>query len=227
MKTIKYIFIISLSIALPIKSVNGLFSPVSAKQKIVMINPAGDAKHTGRKLSNSYERAITFKIAESLTKELESRYGMRVIVTRVPGDELVPLQNASFANRAHVDFFINLNVYKEEHEKPKICLMHRMLDPLADLAKRSYPLLELTPVEYVHMRNIYKTKSFSERITMVMTQPDYQNLFDFSDIHGLPIKPLEGIVAPAVLFDIGLNDEEKWPMLVEPIAVSLKFLLDY
>jgi hypothetical protein len=204
----------------------GLFNNPT-RPKIIMINPAGDAKHTGRKLTNNYERAIAMKLADSLAKAVENRYGMKVLITRAPGDELIHLQNASFANRVNVDFFININIYKEDHEKPRLYLFHRMLDPLADLARRTYPLLELASVNTAHMRNIHKTKSFGERIKMVMTQQDYQNLFDFSGVHGLPIKPLEGIVAPAVLFDIGLNDEERWPMFVEPITASLKFLLDY
>ncbi len=226
MKLINYFLFLCLICSLPTNSAYGLFSS-SAKPKVVMINPAGDAKNTGRKLSNNYERSIAFKIAERLAKALEDRYEMKVILTRVPGDELVHLQNASFANRTNIDLFININIYKEDHEKPRLQVYHRMLDPLADLARRSYPPLDLAPVSHVHMRNINKTKSFGERINMTLTQPDYQKLFDFSGVSGLPIKPLEGIIAPAFLFDIGLNDEEKWPLFVEPIASSLKFLLEY
>lgn len=226
MKLIKY-FLLCIACALSITNAYGLFSGVFQKPKVVMINPAGDAKRTGRKLANSHERAISLKIAESLAKSLEARFGMKVLITRTPGDEIVHLQNASYANRAGVDLFININVYKDDHEKPRLYLYHRELDPLADLAKRAYPPLELAPVSHAHMRNIHKTKSFGERIKMVLTQQDYQTLFDFSGLHGLPLKPLEGILAPAMLFDLGLNDEEKWPMFIEPITASMKFLLDY
>lgn len=196
-------------------------------QKIILINPSGDSKRTGRKFPTNYERAITFKIAEALQKNLEQRYGMRVIQTRVPGEEIVPLQNASFANRLNVNTFLNINVYKEETEKPKIYLYHRVVDPIVDLAKRSFQPLTLLKVNQAHIRNIHTTKSFGERIKMVLTIPDYQPLFDFYGVYGLPIKPLEGITSPAFLLEIGLNDEEKWPALIEPLTTSLKFLLDY
>ncbi len=203
-----------------------LFGP-APKPKIVMINPAGHARQTGRKLPNSHERAVSYKLAEALGRAIENRYGMRAVLTRTPGEALVHLQSASFANRLNVDFFININIYKEDHEKPKVYLMHRMIDPFADLARRSYPPLEFTPVSHAHMRNIHKTKSFGERIKMVLTQPEYQKLFDFSGVQGLPLKPLEGVTAPAVLFDIGINDEAKLAQLVEPLAASMKFLLEY
>ncbi len=227
MKTYRIQFLLLLlSCSMPVKYAHGLFGSPQ-KPKVIMINPAGDAKKSGRKLSNNYERAITFKLAERLAKSIEDRYGMKVILTRVPGDELVHLQNASFANRINVDLFLNINIYKEDHEKPKMLVYHRMLDPLADLVRRTYPSLELAPVNVAHMRNIHKTKSFGERIKMALTNQDYQKLFDFSGVHGIPIKPLEGIIAPAFLFDLGLNDEDQWHLFIEPITTSLKFLLEY
>lgn len=226
MKIINYIFILAIALIYGNNHVAALFN-APAQQKVVMINPAGDAKHPGRKLSNNYERAITFKCAEKLGKELESRYGMKVILTRVPGDEVVPLQCASLANRSHINFFIELAFYKREAAKPKVYLMHRMLDKLTDLARRSFSPLDLIPVAFAHRVNLHTTQSYSERIAMALAQSCYQKLFDFSDLHGLPLKPLEGITAPAVLFEIGINEEDKWPSLVEPIAESLKFLLDY
>jgi hypothetical protein len=47
------------------------YAQSSQTQKISMIHPAGDVKHTGRKFPNGYERAVSFRIAEQLQKGIE------------------------------------------------------------------------------------------------------------------------------------------------------------
>jgi hypothetical protein len=205
---------------------SGLFDSTE-KQKIVMINPAGDAKNIGRKLSSNHESAIAFKLCEQLAKTLENRYNMKVILTRIPGDELTHLQTASLANRANIDLFLDVNIYKEEREKPRLYLYNLVRNPITDLAKHSLPPVSFIPTNMLHINHIHKTKSFGERIKMVLMQQEYQKIFDFYGTYGIPIRSLEGINAPALFFDLGLNEEEKLTYFIEPLVASLKFLLEY
>ena len=205
---------------------SGLFT-TTEKQKIILINPAGNAKNIGRKLSSSCERAIAFKLAGQLAKTLENRYNMKAFLTRIPGDELTHLQTATLANRANIDLFIDINIYKEEREKPRLYIYNLIHNPITDLAKHSLTKTSFTPINILHINHIHKTKSFGERIKMVLTQQENQKIFDLIGIHGIPIKSLEGINSPALFFDIGLNDEEKWDSFVEPLVASLRFLLEY
>ena len=125
------------------------------KQFLVMIDPAGHAKNVCRKLVEGYERAQTFKFAQSLSKGLQDKYGFRVILTRYPGEEIVDLQNASFANRLNVDFYLNINVYRQDSVKPKIFMYHLVYNPMVDLARRSFEPYTFIPINQVHFTNIH------------------------------------------------------------------------
>jgi hypothetical protein len=56
-------------------------------------------------------------------------------------------------------------------------------------------------------------------------QPENQRLFDFYGPVGIPLKPLVGIVSPAILIEIGLNQDSGWQPLIDPLVESLKFIV--
>src|SRR3972149_4092399 len=75
----------------------------------IMIDPAGDAKRAGRMLEDNFERGITLSCANCLKHDLEKKYtNVRVILSRFPGETLESMQNANFANRLQVDFYISI-----------------------------------------------------------------------------------------------------------------------
>lgn len=195
-------------------------------QKISMLNPAGDVKHPGRKFTNGYERAVTFRIAEQLQKGIEQKYNIRAVLTRMPGEEVIHLQNASFANRLKVSLFLHLAIYKEESSKPKIYIYHLVQDPVADFAHRTLPTLTFTPVNKAYLHSIHQTKTFGERMKLALSTHDNEALFDCCGVFGLPLKPLEGITQPALLIEIGANSEEKIAALIQPLIDSLKFITE-
>jgi len=190
----------------------------------IMLDPAGHARNSGRKLSNNFERAETLKLAESLSSILEERYKLKVVFTRSPGEEIVPLQNASFANRLDVDFFLSLHIYKEESAKPKIFAYHLVFNPIADFAKRTIDPLSFIPVHQAHFMSINRTVFAGNMIKSILNRQEYQKQFDFYGLYGIPLKPLVGMSVPALLLEIGINEDDKWQSLVEPIIDSLFFL---
>src|SRR3990172_8684717 len=75
----------------------------------IMLDPAGDAKNPGRKLDDSFERGITLQFSETLKQKLESLFpSIRVVLTRLPGETVQLLQNANFANRLDVNFYLSI-----------------------------------------------------------------------------------------------------------------------
>ena len=97
-------------------------SSFSAHHFTIMIDPAGDAQHTGRIIEDVFERAVTLSIAKALETALHNTLNCTVILTRAPGEIVSPLQNANFSNRLLVDLFINLNCYQAPNEKLSIYL---------------------------------------------------------------------------------------------------------
>jgi hypothetical protein len=196
----------------------------SERPALVMIDPAGHAKNIGRRLVEGFERAETFKFAEKLQEELQKKYAVRPVLTRYPGEEIIDLQNASFANRLGVDFYLSLHVYREETVKPKMFMYHLVYNPMVDLARRTFDPIGFLPIHQAHFRNIHKTRSCANYMKNILTTLPYKRRFDFYGYYGLPIKSLCGVVAPAVAIEVGICEEDKWKTLVDPIVESLAFL---
>jgi len=208
-----------------------IFSPLSLlgqeqRPTLVMIDPAGHAKNVGRRLVESYERGETFKFAEKLKDALSEKYGVRSVLTRYLGEEIIELQNASFANRLQVDFYLSLHIYREETVKPKIFIYHLIYDPMVDWARRTIDNLLFMPIHQAHFKGIHKTKFFCSQIKSFLSLADCQKKFDFYGPYGIPFKPLVGVCAPAIGIEVGINEEDKWKNLIEPLVESLSFLGD-
>ncbi len=199
------------------------FIPINA-QITVMIDPAGDSKNVGRKLVESYERTITFKLAEKLKQKLHERYSYNCVLTKYYGEEVIELQNASFANRLNVDLYLSLNVFRHEFAKPKLFLYNLIRNRLVDFAVRSIDQFKFVSVYQSHYLNINKTKVYVESIKNYFRRKEYANKFDFYGAFGIPIKSLIGITAPAIAIEIGLCNEDQLDFFVEPIVESLNFL---
>ena len=200
-------------------------SSVQEKPFLILINPAGHAKSVGRRLVESVERAVTFKFAESLQKEMQEKYQLRVVLTRYPGEEIVDWESASFANRLGVDFYLSLHVYREEVVKPKIFLYHLLYNPMVDLAYRSFDTYSFIPVHQAHFANIGKTRFWGKCIKDVLSTDWHKKRFDFYGLYGIPLRPLCGIIAPALAIEVGICQEDQWKSLVDPLVDSLGFLV--
>jgi hypothetical protein len=117
-------------------------------------------------------------------------------------------------------------MYREESEKPKIYFYHLQYDPMVDLAKRSNDDLCLTPLHRAHFSNIHLTKFYGDKMFNYLNQNTFKRYFDCYALKGIPLKPLVGITAPAILLEIGICRENKWKSLVKPIVESLTFLTE-
>ena len=193
-------------------------------QTLIMINPSGDAKNVGRKLVEGYERAQTFEFAKALQEALQERHNVRAVLTRFPGEEIVDLQNASFANRLGVDFYLSINFYRQEVIKPKVFMYHLVYNPMVDLARRIFDPLEFVPLYQSHFKNIHKTVRYGKLIKDVLSVQHYRKMFDVHGLYGVPLKFLCGIVAPAIAIEIGICQEEQWKVMIDPLVASLSFL---
>jgi len=91
------------------------------KEIIIMLDPAGDAQYAGRRIDDSFERGLTLRCAEQLKQRLEQLFPqIHVVLTRLPGETVQPLQNANFANRLSVDLYLSIHFYHETATKPEL-----------------------------------------------------------------------------------------------------------
>lgn len=190
--------------------------PTAPQPFFIMIDPAGDAKHIGRKIDDSFERGITLQCAEALKTTLEERYSIRVVLTRFPGEALEPLQNANFANRLKVDLYLNLHCYQESNSRPQL-FIYRCSQGNEFVTKTSE--LAWHPYDQAHQINSKTTRIWAH--TIHKNLDNYKNLFDCRGIFAVPFKPLLGITAPALALEIGIKKSADWRMIVEPLVASL------
>jgi len=200
------------------------FAQIDAAANLVMISPAGDLNNPGRKLSDGYERGVAFQIAEKLKNLLFEKYGIKAVLTREPREAIVPLQNASYANRFNADFFLSIHVFKQENPKPKVFTYYQMFNRVKDLAGFNVNSLEFVSIYESHYKNLKLTMSLAERMKNALIDTKFDKIFDSFGPIGLPLKPLVGITTPAMVLEIGLCEENDWKNIVEPIAESLSFL---
>lgn len=185
----------------------------------IMIDPAGDASHTGRTVGDGFERSITLNYAQELKKRIESQSSsVRVIITRGLGETVAPLQNANFANRLNVDFYLSLHCYSEHGARSRLSLYYFSygddFTPKTD-AKLFYPY------DQAHQVNRETTQKYAQIMKDVLSSNAYNTLFHFDRVRALPFKPLIGIKAPAVAIEMGLKNKQDPLEYLEPLLQAV------
>ena len=188
------------------------------KQYIVILDPAGDAKRTGRKIGDSFERGLTLQCAERIKEVVESLAPhIKVIITRMPGDTVYDLQNASLSNRLNADLFINLNFYYCHETKPVLFLYQFAYG--TDFASQQGLVFHTYDQAYTINKN--RTDEIADAFKHVLLGQRYHNLFYVAGVYHMPIRPLIGIVAPSIAIEAGLKNKDAWMHYIEPLTQAI------
>jgi len=196
----------------------------SRKEYIIILDPAGDAKKTGRQIGDSFERGLTLQYVEKIKTILERIPYVKVIISRLPGDTVYELQNASLANRLQADLFINFNFYYTAETKPTLFLYQFSYG--TDFATQ-YNELAFNTYEQAYKIHKTTTDACIRICKNHLEQQQYHSLFSVCGPHALPIKPLIGIITPSICIEAGLKNKEAWQQLVEPLAGAIVEIVEY
>ncbi len=195
-------------------------TPLIQTRFTLMVDPAGDARDAGREIDDTFERGITMQCAEELKKSLEAQIpGMRVILTRFPGETVEPLQNAGFANRLKVDLYLTLHFYEAKEKTPSLHLYHVLYNPGTDFWGKKEDELALLPYDQAYKLSIKKTAPLIKALYEQLKKDERKNNITCLAPLGIPFKPLAGIIAPAIALEIGIKKKDDWNKLV-PLLVS-------
>ena len=190
----------------------------------LMLDPAGDAKNSGRMLNDNFERGITLQCTEQLKKILEAAIpDLRVILTRFPGESIEPLQNANFANRLEVDLYVSIHFYQEQETKPHLYIYYVSYNDT--FITKTYDLC-LYPYDQAHRINGQKTRNLVTTLKNSLSEKKYARLYDLKGCFGLPFKPLIGIKAPSIAIEISLKKSADWHTCVQPIANGIANMIE-
>ena len=199
--------------------------PATNDQFTIMIDPAGDAKHTGRLIQDTLERGISLQCAEQLKTTLTQKFkNVRVILTRVPGETIQPLQNASFANRLGVDLYLSLYFYYEPETPAHVTLYHYLENPVTDAWHKPIPL-SLYQVNQAHLLNLKRTQAWGKILLDVLRNRTISKFFSPRGFIGIPFTPLVGIKAPAIAVEVGLKNKQDWQQIIDPLVIAIERIM--
>lgn len=194
------------------------------RQRTVILDPAGDAKRTGRRIGDSFERGLTLQCVERIKEIIANEAPhIKVVITRMPGDIVYDLQNASLANRINADLFINLNFAHTQETKPTVYLYQFSYGN--DFVTQQQGL-QLHNYDQAYVINKHTTDLISQLLKKELSQHKWQSLFSVVAPGALPLKPLIGIVAPSITIEAGLKNKELWHHYSEPIAHAIIAAVD-
>lgn len=195
--------------------------PMHTQTFTVMIDPTGDAQHTGREISDTFERGITLQCAQELKKQLsQSNPDIRVILTRVPGETIQPLHNALFANRLQVQLYIRIGFYHESNMPPHMALFY-YCENKTDFWHRYNPL-QFYHITQAHLMNLHLTKQLGTLFLQKLQNNSLNPVFSVDGLFGIPLKPMIGIQAPALYIEAGLHTADDWKYVIKPIITCIQ-----
>lgn len=189
----------------------------------IMINPAGDARTTGRIIDNSFERTLTLQCAEKLKEMIEKEHAnVRVIFTRFPGETVEPLACAHFANRLNVDCFVSLHFYQEYATKPHLYVYQFSYGNDFVIKK---PELTFYSYDQAYEINLATTQKWSLAVKKIFEDERYKKQCICHGINKMPFGPLIGVKAPALAFEIGLKQASDWQNYCNPLVEIIQAFL--
>ena len=190
----------------------------------VLIDPTGDAQHTGREIGDTFERGITLQCAQELKKQLaQINPDIRVILTRVPGETIQPLHNAMFANRLQAQLYLRIGFYHEP-EMPSHVAIFYYLQHQTDFWHRYNPLQFYT-VQQAYLINLNVTKQLGTLFLQKFQNKDNNSAFIPYGLFGIPLKPFMGIQAPALYIEAGLHNTNDWKYVIKPLIQSIQAII--
>lgn len=202
-----------------------LFIPnaILAKNFTIMLDPAGDSKHIGRTLYNSFERSTALQFAQELKRQIQITYPtVTVILSKTAGQTLEKLQSATFANRLNVDLVLSLNFYKETAVKPQIFLYQFKNQNF--FSANPVNQFQFYPYQQAFILNFDKSKNWGLLIQKSLQNSNYRHYFTCHQLLAIPFKPLIGMLPAAIGIEIGIKTNG-WEPYVIPIVNSLSELI--
>lgn len=215
-------FVVSAGSGEQITSAMPKYFDAQDKKITIMLDPAGDAQYTGRAIDTTFERGLTLQWAQELKYELERRMPLvRVLLTRVPGEVVEPLQNAAFANRLGVDLYVHLSFYQEHEEVSRLFLYYVMYNSITDLWSQKQDELNFELYNLAYKKYFLTSREYVAQLAKSLKAFERTAFFAVQQPFGIPYKPLVGIQIPACGVECGIKKVDDWHKYIEPITQAI------
>lgn len=185
-----------------------------------MLDPAGDAKNTGRRLATCYERSVTLQLCETLKiKLLELVPECTITITRTAGESRTQEQRAQIANQRNADLFIHISCFADSGLKPTIALYYMCNQELTPYQKQPYALV---PTQHAPALVYNRTEKWVNNLYKKLTS---QSFYTITVPHAIPDARLTGLWIPAFTLEFGISHTIPWMHIVDILAETLTALI--
>lgn len=185
----------------------------TTKKFTIMLSPEGDAANAGRALTDGFERGFARQLAESVKERLERNDTLRIILSHEAGEQITQEQKANFANRLNIDLYVALGVYN--NDKPSIASYYyktELFEPIVDNRLALYPTTQAYIARAPQTRSLAASGLISNR---------FSTQFAIQKPVGIPLKQLEGIIAPAFMIEVSIAKITDLYAYIDPLIESL------
>ncbi len=166
-----------------------------------MLEVAGDNLHTGRTLGECFENSFCLELSQQIKQLLEQkRSDIKCVINRAPGQSLAPLANQNYANKLNVDLYVSINAFYVREKEMSIALYQFSYQDPFILKENS---LSFYPYDKLYLLNESVTKEWGQTIKKQLAAATDLKI---KGPYSMPFKPLIGIKAPALAFEIGVTD---------------------
>lgn len=215
--------------------------PAAGPFRIVVIDPGHGGSDMGaRGAGGAIEKDVTLAAARRLRDVLESRLGVRVLLTRDADAEVTPDQRAALANNNMADLFISLHANASLRREAAGVQVYFLSSDLAaeemrrtEGATASLPTLgggsraiELVPWELAQLRHLDRSAALAESIVERLRGRIPLNAHAVGQA---PMRVLAGVNSAAVVVEMGFltNPEEEQQLAADAYQSALaRALLD-
>jgi hypothetical protein len=183
------------------------------KKFTIMLSPEGDAANAGRALTDGFERGFARQLAESVKERLERNDNLRIILSHEAGEQITQEQKANFANRLNIDLYVALGLYS--NDKPSIATYYyktELFEPIIDNRLALYPTTQAYIARAPQTHALAKSGFISNR---------FNTQFAIQKPVGIPLKQLEGIIAPAFMIEVSIAKITDLYAYIDPLVESL------
>lgn len=180
----------------------------------VLIIPAGTAHYAGRSVGDRFERGLTLQLAHAIQTACKQKQIPCTVLIHKSSDlqkNSAP-EIAQVANRLNPDLVIALSLYLETDPKPHWYTYHYSF---GDHFVQLPTTLQLVALDQAHLVHSTTTQRYANTLHTNLTQT---NFFTAHTPAALPVAPLAGITAPALLCEIGIKKEDDWQTAVDPLV---------
>ena len=198
--------------------------------RTVVIDPGHGGDDAGTRGPNgTLEKHVTLSVAQRLRTALESRLGVRVILTRTDDRSVALDQRAAIANNNQADIFISLHANASLSEIPTGAeVFHLSIDEYGaearEIAEREVAVLRVTdgrqreidmvPWELAQARQLSRSALLADLVADALAVRVPMNERPRTEA---PFRVLAGANMPAVLIEMGyVSNPEQEAQLVDP-----------